>query len=70
MTSVRQFASWSKRSQARDKAYLDAVLVGPNEYDVDDIAKVIERRPWPSHVERMACSTGMPRTIPSKALHS
>jgi hypothetical protein len=45
MTSVRQFASWSKRSQARDKAYLDAVLVGPNEYDVDDIAKVIERRP-------------------------
>jgi hypothetical protein len=31
-------------------AYLNAILTGANEFDADDIAKVIERRPWPSYV--------------------
>jgi hypothetical protein len=33
-------------------AYLDAIA-GANEFDASDIAKVIERRPWPSYEERM-----------------
>ena len=35
-------------------AWLDAILAGASEYDADDIAEVIARRPRPSYEERMA----------------
>jgi hypothetical protein len=35
-------------------AWLDAILAGANEFDADDIAKVIEARPPPSYEERKA----------------
>jgi hypothetical protein len=31
----------------RRRAYLDAILAGAIEFDADDIAQVIARRPWP-----------------------
>ena len=55
-------------------AYLDAVLAGASECDASDIAKVIERRPWPSYEERMAVfspagSAGASRKLPSSSSH-
>src|SRR6266851_1945161 len=49
-------------------AYLDAVLAGVNEYDADDIAKVIERRPRPSYEERVAVFSPTGRPEPSREL--
>jgi hypothetical protein len=47
-------------------AYLDAILAGANEFDADDIAKVIERRPWPSYEERRAVFSPTGRPEPSR----
>jgi hypothetical protein len=47
-------------------AYLDAVLAGVSVYDASDIAKVIERRPWPSYEERMAVFSPTGRPEPSR----
>ena len=33
---------------------VDAILAGANEYDADNIAKVVERRPRPTYEERVA----------------
>jgi hypothetical protein len=49
-------------------AYLDAILAGANEYDAEDIAKVIERRQWPSYEERMAVFSPTGRPEPSREL--
>jgi hypothetical protein len=49
-------------------AYIDAILAGVNEYDVDDIAKAIERRPLPSYEERMAVFSPTGRPEPSRDL--
>ena len=49
-------------------AYLDAILAGVNEYDADDIAKAIERRPLPSYEERMAVFSPTGRPEPSRDL--
>jgi hypothetical protein len=46
-------------------AYLDAILAGVNEYDSDNIAKVIERRPLPSYEERMAVFLAYGKTYSS-----
>jgi hypothetical protein len=35
-------------------AYLEAILAGANEFDADDIAKAIEKRPPPTYEERLA----------------
>ena len=35
-------------------AYLDAKLAGANEFDADDIAKVMAARPPPTYEERLA----------------
>jgi hypothetical protein len=34
--------------------WLDAILAGASQYDADDIAEVIARRPRPSYEERRA----------------
>jgi hypothetical protein len=47
-------------------AYLDAVLAGASECDASDIAKVMERRPWPSYEERMAMFRPMRTSDPSR----
>ena len=49
-------------------AYLDAILAGVSEYDAEDIAKVIERRPWPSYEERMSVFSPTGRPEPSREL--
>jgi hypothetical protein len=43
-------------------------MAGANEYDADDIAEVIERRPWPSYEERMAVFSPTGRPEPSREL--
>ena len=49
-------------------AWRDARLAGASEYDADDIAKVIERRPWPSYEERRAVFFPSGRPEPSREL--
>jgi hypothetical protein len=51
-------------------AYLDAILAGVNEYDANDIAKAVERRPIPSYEERMALFSPTARPEPSRDLFS
>ena len=45
-------------------AYLDARLGGASEYDADDIAKAIERRPTPTYEERLAVFSPSSRPVP------
>jgi hypothetical protein len=47
-------------------AYLNAILAGANEYDADDIAKVIERRPRASYKSGWWCSHRPGRPEPSR----
>jgi hypothetical protein len=47
-------------------AWLDAVLAGASEYDADDIAEVIARRPRPSYEERRAVFKPTGRPEPSR----
>jgi hypothetical protein len=56
----------SGQSVAALGAYLDAKLVGTNEFDADDIAKAIERRPPPSYEERLAVFSPTGRPAPSR----
>jgi hypothetical protein len=47
-------------------ARLDAILAGASEYDADDIAEVIARRPRPSYEERLAVFKPTGRPEPSR----
>ena len=47
-------------------AWLDAILAGASEYDANDIAEVIARRPRPSYEERMAVFKPSGRPEPSR----
>jgi hypothetical protein len=47
-------------------AWLDAILAGASEYDADDIAEVIRRRPLPSYEERLAVFKPSGRPEPSR----
>ena len=47
-------------------AWLDAILAGASEYDANDIADVIARRPRPSYDERCAVFKPTGRPEPSR----
>jgi hypothetical protein len=47
-------------------AWLDAILAGASEYDANDIADVIARRPRPSYEERRAVFKPTGRPEPSR----
>jgi hypothetical protein len=46
-------------------AYLDANLAAAPKYDADDIAQVMERRPWPSYEKRLSVFSPTGRLVPS-----
>jgi hypothetical protein len=74
LASPSRYAVTAERWVISRGRRLAGILAGANEFDAADIAKVIERRPWPSYEERMAVfspagSAGASRKLPSSSSH-